>query len=229
MSLSSSSFGSKKRDYWWTVLVTDPIAVPLVRILARSHFLNPDQVSYLAIVLGLGVGPWFALGTRVGFVAGGLTFYLAFMVDCIDGKLARAIGVESKRGAALDRIGDAARRASASLGLLLGLSQSERYDEYLVWALVYVVLAYLFLELSGAEAPEERTRSPFDIDSVSSPWVRWFARRRMLPTPGMPDVSAIVFVIGPLLGTILPALYVGIVMVIFGILLTFRRRLRVPD
>ena len=226
MSLSSSSFGSKKRDYWWTVLVTDPIAVPLVRILARSHFLNPDQVSYLAIVLGLGVGPWFALGTRVGFVAGGLTFYLAFMVDCIDGKLARAIGVESKRGAALDRIGDAARRASASLGLLLGLSQSERYDEYVVWALVYVVLAYLFLELSGAEAPEERTRGPFDIDSVSSPWVRWFARRRMLPTPGIPDMQAVVFILGPITGLFSIGFAVGIALAISGTMINLWRRLR---
>ena len=225
MSRGSSSFGSKRRDYWWTVLVTDPIAVPLVRILARSHFLNPDQVSYLAIVLGLAVGSLFALGTRVGFVAGGLTFYLAFMVDCIDGKLARAIGVESKRGAALDRIGDAARRASASLGVLVGLHQSERYDEYLAWALVYVVLAYLFLELSGAEAPEERTRGPFDIDSAS-PWVRWFARRRMLPTPGIPDMQAVVFILGPITGLLSVGFAVGIALAISGTMINLWRRLR---
>jgi phosphatidylglycerophosphate synthase len=226
MSRSSSSFGSKRRDYWWTVLVTDPIAVPLVRILARTHFLNPDQVSYLAIVLGLGVGPLFALGTRVGFVAGGLTFYLAFMVDCIDGKLARATGVTSKRGAALDRIGDAARRASASLGVLLGLGQSERYDEYLIWALVYVVLAYLFLELSGAEAPEERTRGSFDIDSVSSPWVRWFARRRMLPTPGIPDMQAVVFIMGPITSWFSVGFAIGIALAISGTMINLWRRLR---
>jgi phosphatidylglycerophosphate synthase len=226
MSRSSSSFGSKKRDYWWTVLFTDPVAVPLVRILARSHFLNPDQVSYLAIFLGLGVGPLFALGTRVGFVAGGFTFYIAFMVDCIDGKLARAIGVESKRGAALDRIGDAARRASASLGILLGLHQSERYGEFLAWAFVYVVLAYLFLELSGAEAPEERTRGPFDIDSEPSPWVRWFARRRMLPTPGMPDIQAVVFILGPITGLFSVGFAIGIALAISGTLVNLWRRLR---
>jgi phosphatidylglycerophosphate synthase len=226
MSRSSSSFGSKKRDYWWTVLFTDPVAFPLVRILARSHFLHPDQVSYLAIFLGLGVGPLFALGTRVGFVAGGVTFYLAFMVDCIDGKLARAIGVESKRGAALDRIGDAARRASASLGILLGLHQSERYGEFLAWAFVYVVLAYLFLELSGAEAPEERTRGPFDIDSEPSPWVRWFARRRMLPTPGMPDIQAVVFILGPITGLFSVGFAIGIALAISGTMVNLWRRLR---
>jgi phosphatidylglycerophosphate synthase len=226
MSRSSSSFGSKKRDYWWTVLFTDPVAVPLVRILARSHFLNPDQVSYLAIFLGLGVGPLFALGTRVGFVAGGFTFYIAFMVDCIDGKLARAIGVESKRGAALDRIGDAARRASASLGILLGLHQSERHGEFLAWAFVYVVLAYLFLELSGAEAPEERTRGPFDIDSEPSPWVRWFARRRMLPTPGMPDIQAVVFILGPITGLFSVGFAIGIALAISGTMVNLWRRLR---
>ena len=92
----------------------------------------------------------------------------------------------------------------------------------LLWILAFGILSFYFMEISGAE--KQPTES-----GVGSRWTQAMARRRLLPTPGMPDVSAIVFVIGPLLGTILPALYVGIVMVIFGILLTFRRRLRVPD
>lgn len=218
--------GAKTRDYWWTVIFTDPIAVPVVRVLARSRRVTPDQISYLAIALGLGVGPFFAWGTRAGFVAGALTFYVAFIVDCIDGKLARAIGVSSEKGAALDRIGDAARRGSASLGLILGLRGSERYDDYVVWAIVYVVLAYVFFELSGAEAPVERTRGEVDPDSISSPWVRWFARRRLLPTPGMPDAQAVVFILGPLTGLFCVSLALGIALAISGVTINAWRRLR---
>lgn len=225
MSESAPSSGAKKRDYWWTVLFTDPIAVPIVRILARSRRVTPDQISYLAIVLGLGVGPLFALGTRTGFIAGALTFYVAFIVDCIDGKLARAIGVSSERGASLDRIGDAARRGSASLGLILGLRASERLDEYVVWSIVYVVLAYVFFELSGAEAPAEKTRGAFDNESAS-PWVRWFARRRLLPTPGMPDAQAVVFILGPLTGLFCASLGTGITLATCGVTINAWRRLR---
>jgi phosphatidylglycerophosphate synthase len=224
MSESAPRWGAKTRDYWWTVLFTDPIAVPLVRLLARSG-VSPDQISVLAIVLGVAVGPLFALGTRAGFIAGALTFYAAFTVDCIDGKLARAAGVTSEKGAALDRIGDAARRGSASLGMLLGVSASETLDEYLAWAVVYVVLAYVFLELSGAEAPAEKTTASVDFDSMS-PWARWFARRRLLPTPGMPDAQAVVFILGPLTTLFWASFPIGIALVGSGVTINMWRRLR---
>jgi hypothetical protein len=41
----------------------------------------------------------------------------------------------------------------------------------------------------------------------------------------MPDVQAIVFIIGPLAGVVVPALWVGSAMVVVAILLTVRRRL----
>jgi phosphatidylglycerophosphate synthase len=225
MSDSSPAAGAKRRDYWWTVLFTDPIAVPLVRLLARSGRVTPDQISYLAIVLGLAVGPLFALGTRTGFIAGAVTFYFAFVVDCIDGKLARALQTSSPKGAALDQVGDAARRGSASLGMLLGLHFSDAYREHLVWGFVYVVLAYAFFELSGAEAPAEKTRGAFDIESAS-PWVRWCARRRLLPTPGMPDAQALVFIIGPLTTGFTITFAIGIALASAGLAINAIRRLR---
>jgi hypothetical protein len=45
--------GAKKRDYWFTVLLTDPVAIPLSRFLARRRLLTPDQVTMLALVAGL--------------------------------------------------------------------------------------------------------------------------------------------------------------------------------
>jgi uncharacterized membrane protein HdeD (DUF308 family) len=45
----------------------------------------------------------------------------------------------------------------------------------------------------------------------------------------MPDVQAVVFIFGPITGFVVPALWVGIAMVTLGILMTVRRRLRVPS
>jgi hypothetical protein len=42
----------------------------------------------------------------------------------------------------------------------------------------------------------------------------------------MPDISALVYVIGPIVGIIVPTLYVGMAMVMAGVLITWRRRLR---
>ena len=212
--------GAKKRDYWWTVLATDPVAVPLVGFLARRRWLTPDQVTAIALVAGLAVGAAFATGTRGGLIAGGVLFYLAFLFDCVDGKLARALGVTSARGEALDHLADGGRRASASLGLAVWLWRADGVPPRDVfWLVVYAVLAYYFIEISGADKAE----SPGGIGGRLSAAL---AKRRLLPNPGMPDVQAIVFVLGPIAGLVVPALAVGIAMVSAAILLTVWRRLR---
>jgi CDP-alcohol phosphatidyltransferase len=241
VSFEADAAGAKKRDYWWTVLATDPVAIPLARFLASRRMLTPDQVTVIALVLGLSVGVFFALGTRWGLVVGGIVFYLAFVFDCVDGKLARALQVTSSRGRALDALADGGRRASASMGLFLyywlwGRSEdvidgsAEDFAD-LIFDLVrprevilvvgYVVLAYFFLEISGAPKG--------DIDAgIRGKWSAALARRRLLPNPGMPDVQAVVFILGPITSLVVPALWVGIVMVSIAILLTVWRRLKVP-
>lgn len=209
--------GSKRLDYWWTVLVTDPVARPAARTLARSGRVSPDAVTVAALALGLASGPLFAAGTRAGLVAGALVFQLAFVADCIDGKLARALGVTSVRGQALDQLADGGRRASASLGLAVGVWRMQGAPA-LWWAVAYAILAYYFIEISGAP----KGGGP---GGIAGRWAGALARRRLLPTPGMPDVQAVVFVLGPVTGLVVPAYALGIAMVAAAILLTVRRRL----
>lgn len=212
--------GAKKRDYWWTVLATDPVAVPLVGFLSRKRWLSPDQVTVIALLSGLAVGAAFATGTRAGLIAGGILFYVAFLFDCVDGKLARALGITSAKGEALDHLADGGRRASASLGLALWAWRSDAAEPSdVLWVVVYAVLAYYFIEISGAEKGE----SPGGVAGRLSGAL---ARRRLLPNPGMPDVQAVVFILGPITGLVVPALGLGIAMVTAAILLTVWRRLR---
>ncbi|HEX2241567.1 MAG TPA: CDP-alcohol phosphatidyltransferase family protein [Actinomycetota bacterium] len=228
--------GAKARDYWWTVFFTDPIALPMVRFLARRRSLSPNQVSVISLILGLSVGVWFSMGTRTSLLIGGVVFYLAFVFDCVDGKLARALDERSPLGAGLDRISDGARRGSAALGLLWALARLPSgvvtaggpaplmLDEFLdrgalYLMIVYVVLAYYFLEVSGAQRDDAPT-------GARGRWSAALARRRLLPTPGMPDVQAVVFILGPITGLIEPALILGIVMVAAGIAISVARRMR---
>lgn len=198
--------GAKKRDYWWTVLAVDPVALPVVRLLARRRWLTPDQVSFVSLAIGLAVGPVVATATRAGLIAGAVLFYVSFMFDCVDGKLARATGISSPKGELLDRIGDGARRASAGIGLTYYLWQTGDNGDWL-WAATFAILAAYFMEVSGGE---ERGEPRGAIAQA-------LARRRLLPNPGMPDVSAIVYVIGPLTAWVVPTLWIGIVLIVIGI------------
>ena len=212
--------GSKKRDYWWTVLVVDPVAQPITRLLAKKRWLTPDEVTIVSLVLGLMTGLFFAVGDRWALITGGLVFFVSFVLDCVDGKLARTLNVSSPRGYALDTMSDSARRASAAIGLVTYLvySAGSTQAHEVVLAAAFGVLSSYFIEISGAERGT--------AGGVRGKWSAALAKHRLLPTPGMPDIAALVYVIGPIAGVIVFPLYVGLAMVVAGILITWRRRLR---
>jgi phosphatidylglycerophosphate synthase len=203
--------GLKELDYFWTVVVVDPLAIPLVRLFARWGRPTPDQTSWISFLFGIVVGSAFAFGGRWGLVAGGILFYVSFAFDCVDGKLARVLRVTSDKGKLLDDIADGARRASASLGLIAYLWGQDASEGELLLAVGFAVLSFYFMQISGGPRAEPSS-------ALGGTWAQALARRRLLPNPGMPDVSGIVFVIGPITGLVVPALVVGAVLVGIGIL-----------
>ena len=210
--------GAKARDYWWTVLFVDPIALPLAAFLGRKRWVTPNQVTWLSFFIGVPMGLAYATGERWGLVLGGVLWYLAFLTDCIDGKLARAMQVSSPKGKVLDEIADGGRRLSGALGLAVYLYKVEDGNLFFL-AVVYGLFAFYFGQISGETRPEPSTR-------VGSGWSGWLARHRLLPTPGAPDIAALVFLIGPVTGLVVPALILGDVAFGVGILAVMGRMAR---
>jgi phosphatidylglycerophosphate synthase len=89
----------KPRDAWWTVLVVDPLAVRLLPFLRRARLITPTLITIGSGVLGVGALVCFALRRPV---LGAVLYELRFLLDCLDGKLARLLGTTSTFGARLD-------------------------------------------------------------------------------------------------------------------------------
>lgn len=211
-----TALGAKRLDYFWTVLAVDPVAFPVVRLLARRRWLSPDQVTWISMALGLLVGLCFGLlANRAGLILGAVLFYVSFVLDCVDGKLARLTKEFSGKGELLDKVADGARRASASLGLTVYLWRTD--GGWFWWAVVYGIATFYFMEISGHERIDDTPRGRLATA---------LARRRLLARPGMPDVSALVFVLGPLTGLVVPALVTGLVMVVLATLRVWGRLAR---
>jgi phosphatidylglycerophosphate synthase len=218
MQTAEAAPGAKKRDYWWTVVAVDPLALRAVRWLTTHRVLSPDQVTWLALIVALPIGVAFALG-RIGLIVGAMLFYLAFLFDCIDGKLARAIAVSSPKGKTLDNLADGARRASGSVGLAVYLWRWPEFKGSFWLAVAYGILAFYFAQVAG----ELRGDSG---DAGGGRWAQAMGRRRLHPTPGTPDAAAIVFFFGPLTGFVVPALIVGCAMFVIALSLVVLKMLR---
>lgn len=110
----------KKRDAWWTVLLVDPVATPLVRLTASRTRITPNQITWAALLLGLGSAACFAMGDWRWLVAGAVVYHLSFILDCMDGKTARLTGTGSVFGAWLDYIFDRVRVMACAVALMAG-------------------------------------------------------------------------------------------------------------
>lgn len=132
----------KKRDAWWTVLLVDPLATPLVRWTALWTRITPNQITWLALLLGLGAAACFAVGSWTWLIAGALLYHLSFVLDCMDGKLARLNGTGSVFGAWLDYVFDRIRVLVCAVALMGG--QFARTDEVIY---LWLALAVVFLDM----------------------------------------------------------------------------------
>ncbi|GAA2628382.1 CDP-alcohol phosphatidyltransferase family protein [Streptomyces vastus] len=128
----------KKRDAWWTVLLVDPVATPLVRITAMRTKITPNQITWGAFLLGLASAACFALGDWRWLIAGALVYHLSFIFDCMDGKLARLTGQGSVFGAWLDFVFDRIRVMVCGIALMAG--QYQRTDDTVyIWLALAVI------------------------------------------------------------------------------------------
>ncbi|MGW2703276.1 CDP-alcohol phosphatidyltransferase family protein [Streptomyces sp. NPDC001340] len=110
----------KKRDAWWTVLLVDPVATPLVRQVAKRTRITPNQITWGALLLGLVAAGCFAQGEWQWLIAGAVVYHLSFILDCMDGKVARLTGQGSVFGAWLDYIFDRIRVMACAVALMGG-------------------------------------------------------------------------------------------------------------
>ncbi|WP_129305972.1 CDP-alcohol phosphatidyltransferase family protein [Streptomyces sp. L2] len=133
----------KKRDAWWTVFLVDPVATRLLLVIARFRFITPNRVTWAALVVGLGSAGFFLKGDQQSLLIGAALYHLSFILDCIDGKLARLKGNGTVFGGWLDYVFDRIRVLFCALALMGGQFLRTDDERHLLAALVVVFLDML--------------------------------------------------------------------------------------
>lgn len=93
----------KPVDSAWTVLVIDPVAQRVLPWVNRRRWITPMGLTVAATVLGVVSAVMFALSWSV---PAALLFEFRFLIDCLDGRVARIRGTSSAAGARADVVGD---------------------------------------------------------------------------------------------------------------------------
>ncbi len=158
----------KPRDAWWTVLLVDPLAARLVRLVAPYRRITPNVLTIIATVLGLLAAACFAGQTRWWLVAGAVLFHLSFVVDCMDGKIARLNGTGSLFGAWFDFVFDRLKAFVCALALFGGQYAATGRIVFL-WLLAVVVFLDLFRYLNGSQVGKVRAEMRNRLNEARGP------------------------------------------------------------
>lgn len=113
----------------------------LVRLAARAK-LTPNAVTGISVGLAAIAAVWFSAGTRIGLLAGAAAFYLSFVLDCVDGQLARFTRRGTALGSWLDTICDRGKEFAAYAALAAGYGAVHGQD---VWPLAIGAMLLLAL------------------------------------------------------------------------------------
>ncbi|BCJ55013.1 hypothetical protein Asp14428_64880 [Actinoplanes sp. NBRC 14428] len=158
----------KARDAWWTVLLVDPVAARLVWLVSPYRRITPNLLTGLATLLGLAAAACFAMQDRWWLVAGAVLFHVSFVVDCVDGKVARLHDTGSMFGAWLDFMFDRLRVFICAIALFGGQYARTGSTAYL-WALMVVTFLDLFRYLNSNQMARIRQTMRDELDEARGP------------------------------------------------------------
>lgn len=131
----------KTEDSPFTTYLVSPWSKYLARFAARRRW-RPNAITLVSLAVGVAAAGSFATGSRAGLVAGAVLLQLSFVLDCVDGQLARYTGSFSRFGGWLDSMSDRLKEYVVYAGLALGATRGFDDDVWLLAALALTLQTF---------------------------------------------------------------------------------------
>ncbi|MEU2611891.1 DUF5941 domain-containing protein [Micromonospora sp. NPDC007271] len=126
----------KERDDFFTTFFVSTWSPYVTKAAARLR-LSPTAVTMISVAFAVAAAVLFGVGGRPALVAGAVLLYLGFVLDCVDGQLARYTRQFSAWGGWLDTMADRAKEYLVYAGLGYGAMHAGfRYG----WALAIAAM-----------------------------------------------------------------------------------------
>ncbi|HEY0697792.1 MAG TPA: DUF5941 domain-containing protein, partial [Micromonospora sp.] len=131
----------KERDDFFTTYFVSTWSPWVTKACARIG-LGPTGVTVLSVLMAVAAAGLFALGGRPALVTGAVLLYLGFVLDCVDGQLARYTRDFSPWGGWLDTMADRAKEYVVYAGLGWGVTRAGLDDGWPVdgWTLAIAAI-----------------------------------------------------------------------------------------
>jgi len=121
---------SLNTNSWYARKVARPISIVITKPFLWMH---PNTITLIMILIGLLAMPFFALGTYKSIIIGALILQLHYILDHVDGNVARLTNKKSKRGLYLDYISNITINPFTLIFLSIGVFRATGNINYLYY------------------------------------------------------------------------------------------------
>lgn len=127
---------------WWETICLNPLVYRLTWIFANYTRFTPNQITIISFIVGILSAYSFLYGIWPYMLIGALLFEFSYIIDCIDGRIARLKRLESRFGAYLDITADITKYFIIVLCIIYG--QYLVTDDISIFIYGYI---FMFLEI----------------------------------------------------------------------------------
>ncbi len=210
-------------DSWWGRFFLDPLSIRLTWLVANYTRLTPNAVTLMTIPFTLASAACFFTGDPVYLVVGAILYEFGFLLDTVDGKLARLLDKGSRLGAFLDVYLDTIGVFINLTALVVGQYRVHGDVRFLIIGMVYLFLhmAQLLNKYMGFYSLGHDFKKDFYEDfeegggaSLLGRVKRVLAKRRLsLVLFSTVEAEAFIFFFGPITGYIYESIVLSAVLV----------------
>ena len=133
----------KKKDGWWASIFSGPIANIFLCFIADVKWITPNCVTSSSLFLCLVTSAFVSTGQPKFLMIGAILIQFVFVLDCLDGQLARYREASSNFGAWYDRITDRVKDFMIYFSIAFGHFRA--YQDWKIWPLAMSGLFFVYL------------------------------------------------------------------------------------
>ena len=128
------------REEWWSRVFASPVAQLILSMVADWRCVTPNRLTILSFGLTMLSGMWILAGDRADLIVAGVVLQIAYIVDCMDGQLARYRGLSSTLGSLLDKWSDFVKFPFIIVALTVQASDLQPATAPMVFGLMAIFL-----------------------------------------------------------------------------------------
>ena len=133
----------KKKDGWWASIFSGQIANTFLIFICDVKWITPNCVTTSSLFLCIIAGAFISAGLPIFLVIGAVLIQLVFILDCLDGQLARYREQSSNFGAWYDRVTDRIKDFLIYFSIAFG--HYRIYEDWKIWPLTMTSLFFVYL------------------------------------------------------------------------------------